>query len=256
MPGDRSPHDRLIGAGATGNDQAQRRVSAARLRERLDQPRDILARLDSRLHGQDIRLGKGRRLWHLIPWPPLHRRARERGSAVAVGVEGCSLIHDTNTGRIGAHLAHQVALRSLGDGDDPICPLDSPGNLRVVAQRVGAVRSGVEEEGEIMHRDHRARTTGPRRHVVGAMQQVQAARRQLQRQCIALAPVVRRGPRGQATPAARRQCARTVLAMVDRYQVSKRRRRRERRQRVSQRRDVARNATAIVRQQPRVEAQA
>ena len=67
MPGDRSPHSRLIGTGATGNDQAQRRVRAACLRERLDQPGDVLARLDRRLHGQHIRLGKGGRLRRIIP---------------------------------------------------------------------------------------------------------------------------------------------------------------------------------------------
>ena len=77
-----------------------------------------------------------------------------------------------------------------------------------------------------MHRDDGASAAGPRQHVVGAVQQVQAARRQFQRQCIALDSVVRRGPRGQTPPAARRQRACAVLAMVDRYQVCKRRWRR------------------------------
>ena len=96
MPGDRSAHDRLIGAGATGNDQAQRRVSTARLRERLDQPGDILARLNSRLHGQHIRRGKG------------HRGRRLGVSTCGVWLRpvSSSLVHDTNTGGVGAHLAH------------------------------------------------------------------------------------------------------------------------------------------------------
>ena len=80
-----------------------------------------------------------------------------------------------------------------------------------------------------MHRDHGAGAAGPRRHVVGAVEQVQAARRQLQRQCIALDPVVWRGPCSQAPPAARRQRPCAVLAMVDRYQVGKRHRCRQRR---------------------------